>query len=159
MCINRDCKMSITKPTADYIQRVAKFLPVHSKAIKSFEEQVYTERKDINTNQTTSLLTKHEAEKKQQMNVECQEQKLASSQLNNTYDNILHLFTTKKLTPEQQHDLVNFRDIGQEEFENRVNYYILKNPSIQAPRRRKHLLTFSERKTTSKKVSDVEKER
>ena len=151
--------MSITRPSADYIQRVAKFLPVRSKAIKNFEEQVYTEREDINTNNTTSLLTKHEAEKKQQMNVECQEQKLASSQLNNTSDNILHLFSTKKLTPEQEHDLVNFRDIGQEEFENRVNYYTLKNPSVQAPRRRKHLLTFSERKTTSKKVSDVEKER
>lgn len=130
MCINRDCKTSITKLSADYIQRIAKFLLVRSKAIKNFEEQVYTECKDINTNQTTSLLTKHEAEKKQQMTVECQEQKLASSQLNNTSDNILHLFTTKKLTPEQKHELVNFRDIGQEEFENQVNYYILKNPSL-----------------------------
>ena len=46
--------------------------------------------------------------------------KLASSQLNNTSDNIIHLFTTKRLTPEQEHDLVN---IGQEEFE---NYYTLK---------------------------------
>ena len=82
-----------------------------------------------------------------------------SSQLNNTSDNIIHLFTTKRFAPEQEHDLVNFRDIGQEEFENRVNYYTLKNPSVQAPRTRKHLLTFSERKTTSKKVSDVEKER
>ena len=54
MCINRDCKMSITKPSADYIQRVAKFLPVRSKAIKHFEEQIYIERKDMNINQTTS---------------------------------------------------------------------------------------------------------
>ena len=45
--------------------------------------------------------------------------RLASSQLNNTSDSILqHLFMTKKLTPEQEHDLVNFRDTGQEEFEN-----------------------------------------
>ena len=64
MCINKDCKMSITKPSADYIQRVAKFLLVRSKAIKIFEEQVYTEREDINTNQTTYLSTKHETEKK-----------------------------------------------------------------------------------------------
>ena len=40
-----------------------------------------------------------------------------------------------------------------------MQYYHLKNPSVQPPRKRKHLLTFSERKTTSKKVSDVEKER
>ena len=64
MCINRDCKMSITKPSADYIQWVAKFLPVRSKAIKHFEEQVYIERKDMNINQTTSLTTEREAEKK-----------------------------------------------------------------------------------------------
>ena len=67
--------MSITKPSADYIQRVAKFLPVHSKAIKHFEEQVYIERKDMNINQITSLTTEREAEKKQ-ANVECQEKSL-----------------------------------------------------------------------------------
>ena len=38
MCINKDCKMCITKPSADYIQRVAKFLPVRSNAIKYFEK-------------------------------------------------------------------------------------------------------------------------
>ena len=142
MCINKDCKMCITKPSADYIQRVAKFLPVRSRAIKNFEKQVYTEHEETDANNIKSLFTKHEAEKKQQMNVECQENRLASSQLNNTSDNILqHLFMTKKLTPEQEHDLVNFRDIGQEEFENRVNYYVLKNPSVQAPRRRKHFNT------------------
>ena len=108
MCINKDCKMCITKPSADYIQRVAKFLPVRSRAIKNFEKQVYTEREETDANNIKSLFTKHEAEKKQQMNVECQENRLASSQLNNTSDNILqHLFMTKKLTPEQEHDLVN----------------------------------------------------
>ena len=62
----------------------------------------------------------------------------------------------KTITPEQEHDLLNFRDIGQKEFENRVQYYHRKNPSVQPPRKCKHLLTFSERKTSSKKVSDVE---
>ena len=52
------------------------------------------------------------------MNVQCQENKLASSQLNNISDHILHLFATKTITPEQEHDLMKFRDIGQEEFEN-----------------------------------------
>ena len=82
--------------------------------------QVYTEHKETNANNFKSLFTKHEAEKKQ-MNVECQETKMANSRLNTTSDNILqHLFVSKTLTPEQEHDLVNFRDIGQEEFENLV---------------------------------------
>ena len=56
------------------------------------------------------------------MNVQCQDNKLASSQLNNTSDHHFHLFATKTITPEQEHDLMKFRDTGQEAFENRVEY-------------------------------------
>jgi len=33
MAINKDCKEAITKPSADYIKRVATFLPVRSKSL------------------------------------------------------------------------------------------------------------------------------
>ena len=42
-------------------------------------------------------------------------------------------------TPEQAHDLLNFRQIGQEEFETHINYCILRDPSVSAPERRKRL--------------------
>ena len=45
MCINKECKEFITRPSADYIQRTAKFLPIRAKAIKSFENQLFPEQK------------------------------------------------------------------------------------------------------------------
>lgn len=65
-------------------------------------------------------------------------------------------------TLEQVHNLLlNFRDIGQTEFEIRVEYYTLHNPSVKPPKHRKRLLTFTERRSKRKKVTDihVEKER
>ena len=37
-------------------------------------------------------------------------------------------FGSKKITPEQEQNLINFRTIGQEEFERSVKYFILRNP-------------------------------
>ena len=40
-----------------------------------------------------------------------------------------------------------------------MNYFILRTPRVKVPKRQKRLLTFTERKTRRKKVSDIEKER
>ena len=70
-----------------------------------------------------------------------------------------HLFNSKKLTPEQESDLNNFQEKGQNEFENRIRCYILKVPSVKPPKKRARLLTFTERKSNKRKVSDNDKER
>ena len=49
-------------------------------------------------------------------------------------NSLYHLFNQKKATPEQAHDLMNFRQIGQAEFERRVEYYTLRNPSVRPPK-------------------------
>ena len=54
---------------------------------------------------------------------------------------------------------MTFRDTGQKDFEHRIQYDILRNPSVKPPKRQKRLLTFTERKSRRKKVSDIEKER
>ena len=53
---------------------------------------------------------------------------------------------------------MNFRQIGQAEFERRVEYFILRTPSVKSPKRQKRLLTFTERRSRRKKVSDIERE-
>ena len=95
------------------------------------------------------------------MNVRSQVQKLELSSItaSNTDSSLRHLFNKKDLSPDQSHDLMNFRHIGQTEYERRVQYFILRTPSIKTPKRLKHLLTFTERKSRRKKVSDIEKER
>ena len=45
MCINRDCKEFITKPSGEYINRVARFLPVRRKAMKNMESQIFPHKK------------------------------------------------------------------------------------------------------------------
>ena len=60
--------------------------------------------------------------------------------------------TNTAATPEQTHSLLNFRQIGQTEFENHVRYRILHTPSTDAPRRCKRLQTFGSTKKKLKKT-------
>lgn len=55
MCINRDCKEYITRPSADYINRTAMFLPVRAKAIKNIEKQVFSDKKSANSVSSNSI--------------------------------------------------------------------------------------------------------
>ena len=47
MCIYRECKEYITRPSAEYIHRIVKFLPIRAKAMKTVEPQLFPEH---NTN-------------------------------------------------------------------------------------------------------------
>ena len=163
MCINRECKEYITRPSADYINRIAKFLPIRAKAMKNVEPQLFPEH---NTKKQTikSIHTKDKATMKFAMNVQRQIQKLSTDSTirvsdDSTSNTLCHLFKKKSTSTEQDHDLTNFRKIGQAEFERTIEYYILRKPSVQPPKHRKNLLTFTERKSRRKRVSDVERER
>ena len=61
-------------------------------------------------------------------------------------------------TPEQSRDLLTFRQIGQSSFEEYISSKLLKQPSTQAPVRKKKLCTFSASKAEKKRVKQVEKE-
>ena len=45
MCINRESKEFITRPSADYINRTAKFLSIRASAITNLEAQLFADRK------------------------------------------------------------------------------------------------------------------
>ena len=72
---------------------------------------------------------------------------------------LINPFSGKKATPEQSHDLLNKRHIGQREYLGRVGAIILRQPSFQAPNRQRRLQTFSEPKVNKTKVSQLEKDR
>ena len=165
MCINKECKEFIVRPSGDLMSRTAKFLPIRSKAIKNFEQQVFADKKSPPITQITSLYTSDPECKKHEINVKAQVSKITSD--SNSFpitsqtqtDLLQHLFSSKVTTPQQAHDLMNFRQIGQSEYVSIVNYYILRTPSVQPPKHRKSLLTFSERHARQKKGSQIEKER
>ena len=72
---------------------------------------------------------------------------------------LCHQFNNRLVTSAQHSDLMNFRSIGQDEYEQTTKYYIFRNPSVRPPKHRKQLLTFTERKSRRRKVTDIEKER
>lgn len=76
-----------------------------------------------------------------------------------TGEQLINPFTNIPATPEQMHDLLKFRQIGQAEFEDHVSYRILHTPSTDAPRRRKRLQTFSTTKTTKRKLKQIDRDR
>ena len=65
--------------------------------------------------------------------------------LNEQSNTLHHLFNQKLPTLEQEQDLMNFREVGQREFASRVEYYILRNPSVKPPNHRKRLLIFTDK--------------
>ena len=71
---------------------------------------------------------------------------------------LINPFTSAKATDQQALDLLNFRTLGLQEFNSRINYYILREPSSKAPMRRKRLQTFTIKKV-SKRASQLDKDR
>ena len=166
MGINKECKEYITRPSADYINRTAMFLPVRAKAMKNIEEQVFSDKKSTSSIKPIISIHGTGVSTKLGMTVRSQIEKLKTSSISAsntesttcTCSSLCHLFNKKDLTPDQVHDLMNFRQIGQAEFERRVEYFILHTPSVKSPKRQKRLLTFTERRSRRKKVSDIERE-
>ena len=72
---------------------------------------------------------------------------------------LLNLFTGARAVGQSYTDLLNFREIGREEYLIRISYFILRNPSVQAPNRRRTLRTFSTKSVTKKRVSNLERDR
>ena len=71
---------------------------------------------------------------------------------------LVNKFTQKEANTVQHHKFMNFRSIGQQEYLQRVSALILKTPSIHAPNRRHKLQTFSDRKVTKSRVTQLEKD-
>ena len=56
---------------------------------------------------------------------------------------LINPFTKKKATPQQSNDLRSFRLLGEQEYYQRIAYFILKQPSVSVPNRKRCLLQVS----------------
>ena len=72
---------------------------------------------------------------------------------------LLNPYTLQQATSEQSHDLLGFRKIGEKEYFNRIDYFILKTPSVKAPRRQRRLQTFTVKTGRSKRLTQAEKDK
>ena len=125
MEINRQCKQAIVRPTKEYIDRIAKYIPQRIKQIQNFKSQLFPESHQ--THKTTPPMFSCDSYGvKSEGNV--QDGSSANRGLLNPFRSIV-------ANNAQTHDLLNFRNIGQKQFESRVESFLITNPSTKAPLR------------------------
>ena len=82
MCINKDCKTSIVRPTPDYISRVANYIPLRTKCLQNLRNQIFPEENDHKADTTpTSFLTTNANDRKTATNVRAQISSIKSAGL------------------------------------------------------------------------------
>ena len=161
MLINKSCKTAIVRPSKDYINRVAHYLPYRTKAIENLKQQLFPEStakyKPIEgaiSNQCNDIKFMHNVQAQMKL---IEEKCLFDTQCENR--GLVNPFTDKKATTEQRHDLLSFREIGEREFLLRIASILLKQPSVKTPNRKRHLLTFSEKKVNTRRISQLERDK
>ena len=159
MCINKDCKISVVRPSPHYISRVASYIPLRTKSLQNLRHQIFPEESNQQADTIPASLSTSSSDKKTANNIRAQINVIESASLLEIVESsrgLVNPFTKKKATPEQEHNLLSFRDIGQAEFEKYISYYILRQASIHLPRRKRRLATFSERKPSKRQVSQLQ---
>ena len=160
MMINKACKMSIIRPTPDYINRIVRYLPYRNKAIENLTNYLFQEDKQCE--EKLSLLSKKPDDVKHEHNICCQIKAIQDCgmlQYASTDRGLINPFTNKTATAQQACDLLSFRTTGQKEFLNDVEFRILKTPSTAATIRKRRLQTFSTKKVNKQRYSQIEKDR
>ena len=102
-----------------------------------------------------------DCDKKSKRNVNAQMHAITASYLFESSEQqrgLFNPFTNRRAHDQKHHDLLNFR-IGQQEYLLRISYFILKNPSVKTPNRKRSLQTFSTKQVNRKRVHQLERDR
>ena len=139
------------------MEKISNFMPFRSKCLNNLKHHLALDDK---LPQTLPVSTSRDriAEGNVQSMLDLMEE---CDMLPTSLDNLglQNNFSDIPATPEQAHDLLNFRNIGQAEFEAHVSYRILRTPSTNAPRRRKRLQTFTTTKASRKRIKQIDRDR
>ena len=128
MLINKACKMSIVRPSPDYINRIVRYLPYRTKALENLSTYLFPDDKKKCEEVLSPLSTKPD-DIKREHNISCQIKVINNSGMLehvSTDRGLINPFTKKTATTQQSCDLLSFRDIGQREFLNHIPFHILK---------------------------------
>lgn len=156
--INKDAKLAVVRPTSERMWTIANYLPFRSKCVNNLKTQILPAKKD----KKPSCYTATSRDKVTTKNVETMLGVVTSKGMHEkeqTNQGLWNVFEKKEATPEQKHDLLNFRSIGQQSFEHFVKYRLLKEVSTNAPVRMKRLCTFTTTAAQKQRIKMAEKER
>ena len=161
MLINKDLKTSIVRPTKEYLDRVLYYYPVRSQAMRVLKQQVLLEGKESQENQFSIFdCTPHASKIEENVKAMCVYVNSTSVlPMSSVRNEDLFSLSGQVAKPEQKNDLLSFWEIGAKRFENKVKYFILRDPSASVPQRQAKLLTFSVSKKSKRKIKLIERER
>lgn len=148
--INKSCKMAIVRPTEEYINRVIHYLPTRAKALDNLANQLPSTAKRAPPSCIATSNSRACRHKENVSNIvqAIEKHKLFAIPTGNR--GLFNAFTNEKATQQQTSDLLNYRHIGQQEYERRVRYDILKTPSSTTTATRIYIQTFSKKKATGR---------
>ena len=159
MLVNKQCKNSITKPSEDYINRVAKYITHRTKSFEVLKQELFPPSFRTTQNICSVYSSKH-LDEKNEMNIQAQMNALSEvSFFEITNCGLINCFTGNKATEQNHHDLLNFRKIGEDEYKMRISYFVLRQPSVKAPNRKRALQMFSVKIVKTKRVSQLERDK
>ena len=138
---------------------MSNYLPFRSSCVENLKKQIFPER-EIHANRVGFSHTPTNKEKRRDANIRSMLDAVLSKEMKSP--DIIRLWNfldSKDLTPEQPHDLLIFRHIGQEAYEQYISSTIIGICSTPAPNRRKRLLTFTITRTQKQRIKMVDQER
>ena len=118
MLINKECKSAITRPSPDYINRMAHYLPYRTKMFENARSQLLPEVKEKITKINSPFMHDVNNQKFEKNVIAIMQLLDSKSLIVITDDNrgLINPFCNKVANSQQTHDLLNFRRIGEEEF-------------------------------------------
>ncbi len=158
MKINKDAKLAVVHPSEQKMEYLSNYLPFRAGCVNNLIDQLFPERK------THALKFSHRPtsqDKKAHANAECMLKAITdhgmfhSDSINKGLWNFLRSI---QASPEQAHDLLTFRSVGQAAFCCYIQTKLLKKKSTDAPVRKKRLRTFSMSQVEKRKVKLVDRE-
>ena len=122
MCVNKDMKIAITHPTKPYLQKVSLFLRYRISTHKNLLTQIFPNLKNGSTFIFDVFTDKPEIKEREGNITIMINEILCNGLLPHSLTanrGLVNVFSGLKASPEQSHDLLNFREIGTTDL---VNY-------------------------------------
>ena len=133
MKINKDAKLAIIRPSRERMKFLSNYMAFRARCVRNLTDQLFPDHSNTSekfTHNPTSKDRKAHVNMQRMCGIVTDHGMFHDSTENQGLWNIL---AGKKATDEQSHDLLNFRTIGQQGFEQFVKRKYIKGASTNAP--------------------------
>ena len=160
MLVNRDCKAAVVHPNKEFISRMALYFPYRAKSIKYFKNQINPQKAENEIIQSAGHIRKA-GENIKAMNQLLSQSDTLPTQSSNDKMVLRNGFTSTKADSSQQLDLLNFRSIGQVDFDAYVQNVYLRTGNVKASVKQHRLKTFgaASRTVTRHQLAKLQREK